>query len=94
MVKNYQLKNNFFLALYCLVATHSAENLRNQYFLLKFMNSIIIVEQKVKRQKIPLGHMINNSITEDTMISQNIKIYHSMTYSTECKFLSQNDVSN
>ena len=73
----------FFLAFYFLVATHSAENLRNQSFPLKFMNSIIIVEQKVKRQKIPLGHMINNSITEDTMISQNIKIHHSMTYLTE-----------
>ena len=94
MVKDYQLKNKFFLALYCLVATHSAENLRNQYFPLKFMNSIIIVEQMVKQQKSPLGHLMNNSITEDTMISQNIRIHHSMTFSTECNFLSQNDASN
>ena len=91
MVKNYQLKNKFFLALYCLVATHGAENLRNQNFPLKFMNSIIIVEQTVKQQKNLIGHLKNNSVTEDTM---NIKIYHSMTYSTECKFLSQIDASN
>ena len=40
------------------------------------MNSIIIVEQKVKQQKIPLGRMINNyhrrhfDITEHKNISE------------------------
>ena len=92
MIENYTLKIKLFLAFYCLVATHSAEKSRNQSFPLKFMNFIIIVEQKVEQQKNPLRHVINNSITEDSMISQIIN--HSMTYSTECKFLSQNDVSN